>query len=372
MEILKALNVGANDEVILPGYTCIVIPAAILAIGAKPIYADIDLDTLNVVPESVEAHITSRTKAILAQHTFGIPCDFASLTALVERRDIFLIEDCAHALGAKIGSTYCGAHGIAAFFSTEQTKMISTIKGGIATTNYLDIAARLRSAHAKLESEPQCYADHSVNRWFIQTMMYDPRYGRAAGRIFDIARRHGPVRKAISASFDFDAVDYEAAMDGIVRQPARLANELARMGLLQIRRLEADVIARNRLARSLEHLAVRLGWATPRIDWENTRPSFVRFPFLVDDRRYWRQRLDEVGIEFGTWLNHPLHPVGSNFRKCGYEIGMCPNAEYAAERVLNIPLHPRCADWILDRLKGLLREQGSRRRSFRRNGNVAA
>jgi perosamine synthetase len=372
MEILRVLDVGPGDEVIVPGYTCIVIPAAIIAVGAKPIYADIDLRTFNVLPESVEARVTSRTRAILAQHTFGIPCDLGPLIQIAESKSMFLIEDCAHALGAKIGSGHCGGHGIAAFFSTEQSKMISTIKGGIATTNYPDVAARLRSAHANLKSDPQSCADHSVNRWFIQTMTHDPRYGRAAREIFDIARRHGPIRKAINASFDFDTVDYEAAIDGIVRQPARLANELARVGYFQIRRLEADVIARNRLVRSLEPLAMQLGWATPRIDWENTRPSFVRFPFLVDDRSYWRRRLDEGGIESGTWLNHPLHPVGSNFRKCGYEIGMCPNAEYAAERVLNIPIHPRCADWILDRVEGLLPGQGSRLRSFRTSGDVAA
>src|SRR5262249_33723542 len=161
------------------------------------------------------------------------------------------------------------------------------------------------------------------NRWFIQTFMNDPRYGRVAERIIDIGRHFSLFRAAINNAFDFDSVEYQAAIDGIVKQPSKLADELARMGLFQIRRIEADVIARNKLARSLEPLAMQLGWATPRIDWDNTRPSFVRFPFLVDDRPFWQRRLNEAGIEFGTWLNHPLHPTGSNFRKCGYEIGMC-------------------------------------------------
>src|SRR5215472_7444182 len=67
MEILKALDIGPGDEVLIPGYTCIVIPAAILTLGARPIYADISLQTFNVLPESVEAHLSLRTKAILAQ-----------------------------------------------------------------------------------------------------------------------------------------------------------------------------------------------------------------------------------------------------------------------------------------------------------------
>jgi dTDP-4-amino-4,6-dideoxygalactose transaminase len=360
MEILKALDIGPGDEVIVPGYTCIVIPAAVLAVGAKPIYADIDLQTFNVLPESIEARLTVRTKAILAQHTFGIPCDLQSLTRIAENRRVFLIEDCAHALGAKVGPTYCGGHGIAAFFSTEHTKMISTVNGGIVTTNHLDIATRLQRAHSSLKSEPQSYADNSVIRWFIETSTHDPRWGRVAGKALDFTRRHSAFRTVIDRSFDFDSADYEAAIGGTLRQPAKLADELARIGAFQVTRIEPDVITRNKLARSLEPLALQLGWATARIDWHNTRPSFVRYPFLVDDRPLWQQRLNQAGIEFGVWLNHPLHPAGSNFRKCGYEIGMCPNAEYAAERVLNIPLHPRCANWIFDRVDSLVHRSSSR------------
>jgi dTDP-4-amino-4,6-dideoxygalactose transaminase len=232
--------------------------------------------------------------------------------------------------------------------------MISTVHGGIITTNHLDIAARLQCAYSSLRSVPQSYADNSVIRWFIETSTHDPRCGRIARKVFDITRRYSPFRTVIDRSVDFDSPDYTAAIDGILRQPAKLADELARIGAFQVRRIAADVITRNKLVRSLEPLARQLRWATARIDWDNTRPSFIRYPFLVDDRPFWQRRLSQAGIEFGIWLNHPLHPAGSNFRKCGYEIGMCPNAEYAAERVLNIPLHPRCADWILDRVDGLV------------------
>ena len=116
MEILTAIGIREGDEIIIPGYTCIVTPAAAIAVGARPVYADIDPQTLNVLPEAVETLITQRTRAILAQHTFGIPCDIRSLEAISARRGIHLIEDCAHALGAKIEERYCGNFGSAAFF----------------------------------------------------------------------------------------------------------------------------------------------------------------------------------------------------------------------------------------------------------------
>lgn len=353
MEILKAIEVKQGDEVIVPGYTCIVTPAAVIALGAKPVYADIDVDTLNISPAAVEKLVSSKTRAVLAQHTFGIPCNVKALEAIAVRHGIHLIEDCAHAFGAKIGEVYCGNFGSAAFFSTEQTKMISTVKGGVAVTNNLRTARRLEQSYQGLPTDDFERVAAAVTRWGRRTLETHERLGALFAFATRLARRLGSVSTALGRAESFDEDEYRAALDGIVRRPTRLSAQLARIGLRQLGRLENDVRMRNKVAGQLLEVTASLGWKTPAIDWVNTRPSFVRFPALVEDRRYWLDLLGRNGIDAGVWLDHPLHPAGSNYGACGYATGMCPNAESVSSQIINVPLHPRCCAWIVQRLRDL-------------------
>ena len=107
--ILKALGIGRGDEVIIQAFTCVAVPCPVLATGAKPVFADIDPATFNLDPASVEARITPRTRAIVVQHTFGIPADMDSILRIARARGIYVIEDCCHTVassyrGARVGS----------------------------------------------------------------------------------------------------------------------------------------------------------------------------------------------------------------------------------------------------------------------------
>ncbi|MEZ5320119.1 MAG: DegT/DnrJ/EryC1/StrS family aminotransferase [Vicinamibacterales bacterium] len=355
-ELLRALDVRAGDEVILPGYTCVVMPAAILRLGARPVYADIDEATLNVKVDAVAAAITPRTRVILAQHTFGIPCDLDALQALATRHGLHLIEDGAHALGASYHGTPCGQFGVAALFSTEKSKMISTEKGGLVTTNDDALAARLRTSWEALPQDDPERVRRALGRWILFDVERLPRLGELAEFVDRHGlRRFGRLRNALEAIEHYDDVEYAEALQVKLREPfpARLAPALALVGRLQAGRLAADVARRNRLARRLAAAAERHGWTVPRIDWEGTQPSFIRFPFLVDGRRGWMKALRRARIEPGTWLNHPMHPAGSDFEACGYRPGLCPTADRVAERIVNLPLHPRVGDWMVEAVEGL-------------------
>jgi perosamine synthetase len=353
MEILTAIGVEPGDEIIVPGYTCIVIPAAIIALGAKPIYADIDPNSLNVSPETVERLISGQTRAILAQHTFGIPCDVHSFEGIAARHSVYLIEDCAHAFGAKIGSTYCGNFGSAAFFSTEQSKMISTVKGGLAVTNNTSIAQKLECSYLKLSTDEPDRVKAAVSRWCRQNFETHARFGSLFNFVARVLKRLPLIGSVFKSADSFDEAEFRAALNAVVRSPTRLSAKLASIGLIQLLRTEADVERRDQVVRELVEKASSLGWRIPIVDWENTRPSFVRLPVIVENRQYWLDLLSRNGIDAGVWLDHPLHPAGSNFRACGYEIGMCPNAEYISSHIINLPVHPRCASWIPTRMENL-------------------
>jgi perosamine synthetase len=146
---LRGLQIRSGDEVIVQGYTCIVVPNAIHAAGATPVFADIDPETLNLTVQSVEAVLTPRTKVIICQHTFGIPADTAGLRTLCDQRGIMLIEDCAHVLPDSSGPRDITMHGDAVLLSFGRDKAISGIAGGAILIRNPDIATRVCEIETK-------------------------------------------------------------------------------------------------------------------------------------------------------------------------------------------------------------------------------
>lgn len=132
---LRALGIGAGDEVIVPPYTFIATASAVVSVNAIPIFADIHPETLCLDPQAVAAAITPRTKAIMAVHIGGMPADLDGLKAVCEPKGIAIIEDCAQAHGAVYKGRKVGAIGSMGAFSFQSSKNITAGEGGIATTD---------------------------------------------------------------------------------------------------------------------------------------------------------------------------------------------------------------------------------------------
>lgn len=131
-----ALDIGPGDEVISTPYTFIATNTAILEQGAKPVFADIQYDTLNIDPKSVELKITKKTKAIVCVHYGGLPCDMDELWTVGRKYNLPVVEDSAHALGSKYKGEYIGSRGDIITFSFQVIKIVTSGDGGIiATTN---------------------------------------------------------------------------------------------------------------------------------------------------------------------------------------------------------------------------------------------
>jgi dTDP-4-amino-4,6-dideoxygalactose transaminase len=133
---LYALDIGVGDEVITTPRTFIASASAIIMRGATPIFADVDDNSQNITAESIAKVITKKTKAIIAVHLGGWPCDMEAILALANHHGIHVIEDCAQAHGAQIHQRYAGSFGIASAFSFCQDKILTTGgEGGMVTTN---------------------------------------------------------------------------------------------------------------------------------------------------------------------------------------------------------------------------------------------
>ncbi len=132
---LVALGLGPGDEVIVPTLTYIAAVNAIVYTGATPVFADSVADTWQINVDDVRAKITPRTRAIMAVHLYGHPCDMLALRALADDHGLFLIEDCAEAFGSYIGTRHVGSFGHIAAFSFFGNKTITTGEGGMVTTD---------------------------------------------------------------------------------------------------------------------------------------------------------------------------------------------------------------------------------------------
>jgi dTDP-4-amino-4,6-dideoxygalactose transaminase len=146
--ILRTLNIGIGDEVIVPALTFIATASAVAEVGAVPIFADIDADTLTIDPASVAAAITPRTRAIIGVHYGGFPIDFDRLLPLASEHGLDLIEDAAHAQGSAWRGTRVGAVGTFGSFSFQETKALTAGEGGIILTNDEELAERARLLHS--------------------------------------------------------------------------------------------------------------------------------------------------------------------------------------------------------------------------------
>lgn len=141
---LTALEIGAGDEVIVPDLTFISPINMIIFSGARPVLIDVLPNNGTIDPQEIKKNITPRTKAIIAVHLYGQPCQMDKIMALAKKHNLFVIEDCAEAHGAKYQNQKIGGFGVISCFSFFANKIITTGEGGMCLTNDQKLAEKMR------------------------------------------------------------------------------------------------------------------------------------------------------------------------------------------------------------------------------------
>src|SRR3989475_3145112 len=178
--LLRALGVGEGAAVLLSVPTHIVVANAIRYTGARPVYVDCRAEDYNIDLRDAERRISPRSRVLLLQHTFGIPVEMDAALAFARRHNLVVIEDCVHALGARYDGRQVGTLGHAAFFSTEETKTISTVMGGMAVTNDADLAYRMRTFQASCNLSPLPLSARYLMKSAVYYMLTEPSVHRFA------------------------------------------------------------------------------------------------------------------------------------------------------------------------------------------------
>ena len=324
--ILEALDIGIGDEIIIPAFTCVVVPNAIIYRGARPVYVDIELKSFNIIASQIERMINRKTKALYAQHTFGVPCDIKTIRCLGIKYGLPVIEDCAHALGAVISDTPIGSQSDVAFYSTDHSKVINTHIGGIAVTNNVALASKLRIIQSKAKKF-SCFQTWKVMVSFItEQLLLHPDVMWFGGLIYKILGRLGLLY------FFRDELKTKLP-DGY---PMAGNSVQARIGLMQLRAIDANLLHRRTIAY----------WLDQKIKWyqltkeEIDKSAWLRYSFLVRDREEFEARFKKR-FELGIWFKSVLSGRSDKFHEVGYTQGQCPNAEFAAKHIVNLPTHPK-------------------------------
>jgi len=280
---LRAVGVKAGDEVITVVNTCVPTVCGIVASGARPVFVDVEPETLTMDATALQHVLTSKTRAILPVHLYGHPCDMDALIDFARKHDLRIVEDCAQAHGALYKGKKCGTFGDAAAFSFYPSKNLGAYgDGGAVATDSAEIAERVK-----------------------------------------MIRNYGESRR------------YHSVIEGV---NSRLDEIQAAILLAKLPHLDAWNAARVARAEDYAEGLAGLPVQTPRDkDWGTGNAHL--YVIRCEERDALRAHLEANGI--GTQIHYPtplhLHPA---YEYLGYQTGSFPVAEAQARRILSLPMYP--------------------------------
>jgi dTDP-4-amino-4,6-dideoxygalactose transaminase len=344
--ILRALGIRPGDHVALQAFTCVAVPEGIVAAGAKPLWVDVARRSYTIDPEDLRRRLTPQVRAIVVQHTFGIPSDLTRVLAIAQERHLPVIEDCAHALGSLWRGRPVGTWGDAAFFSFEAGKPVFAGIGGAAVAASRAVTQEIQRDHAAL-SEPSLFTQAQLlAMWIAHAMFYRPSTYWTVRRVFRAFVAAGLVRGNYN---DVDpaaapARDFELTMGPVQRAVLRRGLRDLSGLIAHRRRVAAEVLQR------VHNPSLTIPSPSPDAD-----PVYARLPFLAEDRAALLAAAAAARVELAQFYSTPVHPLrGVGLAKLGYDSGSCPNAEWVADRVVSLPTGRGMGGSSLERAVALL------------------
>jgi len=346
--ILKALNITKGDEIILPAFTCVVVPNAIAYLGAKPVYVDIDPYTYNIDASQIESKITSKARAIMAQNTFGLSSDLDPLREIAESHECFLIEDCAHGFGGTYKGHMNGTVADAAFYSSQWNKPFSTGLGGFAITKNEDIAKKLKILESKAVV-PSFKEQFSLKlQLFARDYLVNEFTYWQAMTLYRVLSKFNIITGS-SQGYELESTqmpdDFFKGFSDIQRK--RFKKEL--------QRIDQNLAHRKKISQKYKEILFELGKGVP-LEPDYATHTFCKFPLLVTNRNEFLKFAEKNRIEVGDWFNSPIHPVTENLTRWDYKWGENPIAEYMSQHMVNLHTHQGITENCVKRTNVFLKE----------------
>ncbi|NJO47895.1 MAG: DegT/DnrJ/EryC1/StrS family aminotransferase [Oscillatoriales cyanobacterium RM1_1_9] len=313
---LRALDIGPGDQVITTPFSFVATAAAISAVGATPVFVDIEAETFNLDLNQIEAAITAQTRAILPVHLFGQSLDMTRLMAIAQSHHLAVIEDCAQATGATWQGQKLGSIGHVGCFSFYPTKNLGAAgDGGAVTTQDPEIAVRVRQIKDHGQSTKYCSEELGINS----------RLDALQAAVLQIKLRYldrwNAQRRTLAQHYHQGLADHP----GIAR-PEGLA--------------QGEAVWHQYSIRVLQPL-----FNHP----DNGKPGLSNHGNLPNQRDQLQVKLQEQGISTTVYYPVPIHrqPL---YQSLGYQPGSLPIVEHVCQEVLSLPMFPELSTAQQDRV----------------------
>lgn len=305
-----AAGIGEGDEVITTPITFAASANCAIYCGGKPVFADIDPVTYNIDPEDIKQKITNRTKAIVAVHYTGQPCDMEAIHVIAKEHNLIVIEDAAHALGADYKGKKIGSMSDMTTFSFHPVKHITTAEGGMIMTNNKDLYDRL-----------MLFRTHGITR--------DPKL---------LSRNEGPwYYEQVDLGYNYRITDVQCAL-----------------GISQMKKLNMFVTKRREIAKRYDEAFANNKNIIVPYQKEGCNNSYHLYVIQVKnvDRRHVFEELRAAGI--GVNVHYIPVYTFPYYQKHGYDIVRCPHAEELYKHIISIPMYPDLSienqQYVIDRI----------------------
>ncbi len=332
--ILRSLEIGKKDEVILQAFTTVALPNVIMLCGAKPVYVDIEKDTYNINPEKIEGKITGRTKAIIVQHTFGNPAEMNRIIEIAKKHNLYLIEDCAHSLGSEYKGKKMGTFGNAAFFSFGRDKVISSVSGGMVITSNSELGKKIKEFKNKISYPKKILIMRQLLHPIITFIALRTYYFFSLGKIMMYLSSNSEIiTKAYTKK--------EKKCGSPENFPAKMPNALAKIAFHQMKLVDKFNNHRMDVAKLYEERLIDdKSVELPKIS-SDSKNIFLWYTILVENKKALIEKADKRGIILGDWFPQVIGPTEVDVAKAGYKKGECPVAEKVSSKCVNLPTHHR-------------------------------
>ena len=330
--LLSALDFSPGDEIIVQGFTCVSLLWPIIEKKLRPVFCDID-ETLNLDPEDLEKKISPKTRAVVLQHTFGFPAKIKEIKEICKKHHLFLIEDCAHSLGAKYQNDFLGKFGDFAFFSFSRDKVLSSVFGGMLWVKDKTFAKKIEKIKKTLPFPSFRFLSQILNYnifYFLFLPFFDFfSLGKFFLKVFSKANLF--LREVFSEEKKAKKPKFF---------PQKFSSLQASLIFLQFKKLNRFNEHRKKIAKIYESALKddeKIKIIFKKIP-KGFEPIFLRYPVLVESPQkilnFFKKR--KIYLEDG-WQGAVILPKGADFQKFFYQKGSCPRAEFFSKKILNLP-----------------------------------
>ena len=345
--LLKALEIGTGDGVLTQAFTCVAVPEGIMAAGAKPVWVDIKTDGYNMDPDDLERKLTPQTRAIVVQHTYGIPAEMDRILAIAERRGIPVIEDCCHTLASTYDGKLVGSFGVGSFYSFEWGKPIVAGIGGAAVVNDTQLRAKVEAHYADYHLPPTGNQIKLQLQYLAHRILYRPVLYWPVRWLFHTLGALG------AAESNYNPIQGgQVAEDFSMRMIPPLQQRLAR----KLGELDA-ITAHSRQTVARYRREIRSNGVSHPVVPSKGDAVFARYPLIVRDKPALLAAARRANVELAEWYTTPVHPLsGNELSLVHYEAGSCLNAEARCREVVTLPTHRTVGKRDIDRAVKFLSE----------------